>query len=68
MSDNGLTYLKAIGIRVHTIRYQKTRKRIIQKDDIDDNGEDNGNVTSKEYKRIKGMFCRSVFVVDVLSL
>ena len=34
MSDNGLSFLKAIGIRVHTVRYQKIRKRI-QKDDAE---------------------------------
>ena len=57
MIDNGLSYLKAVGIRIHTIRYQKTRKRIVQKDEIDHNGEDNDNVTSKDYKRIRGLFC-----------
>ena len=63
MTDNGLSYLKAIGIRVHTVRYQKTRKRIIQKD-IDGSAEVNP-VTSKEYKRIRGAF--SYILAHLLS-
>ncbi|KAL7543622.1 LOW QUALITY PROTEIN: hypothetical protein ACHAXR_013206 [Thalassiosira sp. AJA248-18] len=51
MCDNGLSYLKAIGIRVHTVRYQKIRKRIIQKNNVDRSEDD--QVTSKEYKRIR---------------
>jgi len=51
MSPNGLSYLKAIGIRVHTVRYQKIRRRIVQKDDADRSEVD--GVTSKEYKRIR---------------
>jgi len=53
MSDNGLSYLKAIGIRIHSVRYQKIRKRIIQKDNTDHNEVNNVNVTSKEFKRIR---------------
>jgi len=52
MSDNGLSYLKAIGIRVHTVRYQKVRKRLVQPRDSQD-GEVDPQVTSKEYKRIR---------------
>lgn len=55
MVPNGMTYLKAIGIRVHTVRYQKVRKRIVQKGDVD--GSQADHVTSKEYKRIRGVFC-----------
>ena len=54
MCDNGLSYLKAIGIRVHTVRYQKIRKHINKKDDSDDDGDNAGHLTSKEYKRIRG--------------
>ena len=50
MSDNGLSYLKAIGIRIHTVRYQKIRRRIVEKDESDDGGEVD-QVTSREYKR-----------------
>lgn len=54
MSDNGLPYLKAIGIRVHTVRYQKVRRRLVQKGDRDsDSGEVVDSISSKEYKRIK---------------
>jgi len=53
MCGNGLAYLKGIGIRVHTVRYQKMRKRVIQKVDTDHNGDGDGHVTSKEYKRIR---------------
>lgn len=53
MSDNGLSYLKAIGIRIHTVRYQKIRRRIVEKDESDDGGEVDQvtSVTSREYKR-----------------
>lgn len=54
MSENGLSYLKAIGIRIHTIRYQKRRMRIVRKSP-DDTSEHNPNEweTSKEYKRAR---------------
>jgi len=55
MCNNGLSYLKAIGIRVHTVRYQNIRKRIIQKEDPDQNGDNNDKVTSKEYKKIRAV-------------
>ena len=56
MSDNGLSYLKAIGIRVHTVRYQKVRRRIVvEKDDSVEQSEVD-QVTSREYKRIRGEF------------
>jgi len=51
MSDNGLSYLKAIGIRVHTVRYQNIRRRVTKKVDTDSSHGD--DVTSKEYKRIR---------------
>ena len=56
MSDNGLSFLKAIGIRVHTVRYQKIRKRAIQKDPGESISPAN-QVTSSDYKRIRGSFC-----------
>lgn len=52
MSDNGLSFLKAIGIRVHTVRYQKIRKRAIQKDPVESTSAAS-HVTSREYKRIR---------------
>ena len=54
MSDNGLSYMKAIGIRVHTVRYQKIRKLMNQRESEGRN--ENELVTSKEYKRYRGMF------------
>ena len=57
MSDNGISFLKGIGIRVHTVRYQKIRKRLTRKDNVDNSEEVNDHVTSREYKRLKGLFC-----------
>lgn len=55
MSDTGLSFMKAIGIRVHTVRYQKVRKKALLRRDSRDGNEDEGDpVTSKEYKRIRG--------------
>jgi len=48
----GLSFLKAIGIRVHTVRYQKVRKAFLLQDQ--DEGEGVDYVTSKEHKRIQG--------------
>lgn len=48
----GLSFLKAIGIRVHTVRYQKVRKAVLLQDQ--DEGEGVDYVTSKEHKRIRG--------------
>ena len=63
MSDNGLSYLKAIGIRVYTVRYQKIRKRVVQKDDTAHNDDANDNVSSRELKRRKGIyFCTSLLL------
>ena len=62
MIDIGLPYLKAIGIRVHTVRYQKVRKRIVLKEG-EEKGGDIDPVTSNEYKRIKGMSAIYSYVV-----
>lgn len=48
----GLSFLKAIGIRVHSVRYRKVRKAVLLKDQ--DEGEGVEHVTSKEHKRIRG--------------
>ncbi|KAL7554677.1 hypothetical protein ACHAWF_018946 [Thalassiosira exigua] len=53
MSDIGLSYLKAIGIRVHTVRYQKVRRRLVLKDETDQSQSEIGNPRSKENKRIR---------------
>lgn len=56
MSINGLPYLKGIGIRIHTVRYQKVRKRIIN-DDIDlSDHNDEDDITKRERRRIRSRF------------
>ena len=56
MSINGLPYLKGIGIRIHTVRYQKVRKRIIN-DDIDSSDHnDEDDITKRERRRIRSTF------------
>lgn len=55
MSDTVLSYLKGIGIRVHTVRYQKVRKRLVLPKDNDADHSETDGATSKEYKRIRGM-------------
>lgn len=52
ISCAGLSFLKAIGIRVHSVRYQKVRKAVLLRDQ--DEGESVDFVTSKEHKRIQG--------------
>ena len=49
MIGSGISFLKGIGIRVHTVRYQKVRKRMVQK-------EGDVEISSKELKRIRGNF------------
>ena len=64
MINNGLSFLKAIGIRIHTVRYQKIRKRLVKNTDNDedsDNGDDQ-KMTSKEYKRSKGMIAYQIAI------
>lgn len=54
MSDIGLSYLKAIGIRIHTVRYQKIRKRFVKRNDQEGGDEeDDKAMNSREYKRLK---------------
>ena len=61
MAETGLSYLKGIGIHIHTVRYQKIRRRLVVKRDGDDDFDDDGSpssvdqVSSKEYKRLKGL-------------
>jgi hypothetical protein len=56
MSNIGLSFLKAVGIRIHTVRYQKIRKRLVKQHDNDETGDDDDNekMTSKENNRIRG--------------
>ncbi len=59
MLESGLSFLKAIGIRVHTVSYQKIRKQIdgTQNDkDSNNDGIDFSHVSSKEFKRLRGKF------------
>ena len=63
LRQTGLSFLKAIGIRVHTVRYRKVRKAALLQDQ--DEGEGVDYVTSKEHKRIRGklmmyIICRYV--------
>ncbi len=53
MSSNALPYLKGIGIRVHSVRYQKVRKRAaaVGSDGEDD---DDNDVSKRERRRIRG--------------
>ena len=54
MIDSGLSFLKAIGIRVHTVRYQKIRKRTVGTHEVEIDEGGIGKISSKEYKRIRG--------------
>jgi len=52
MSTNEIPYLKGIGIRIHTVRYQKVRKRAVN---VDVDGEHDGDdVSTRERRRILG--------------
>lgn len=61
MGTSGLLYLKAIGIRIHTVSYQKVRKRVNQQDheDRSEHNEESWQ-SSKEYKRNRGNFSDGV--------
>lgn len=55
MARNGLPFLKAIGVRIHTVRYQRVRKRMNRKQRDDKSERDDEDwQASKEYKRIRG--------------
>lgn len=55
MSMNWLPYLKGIGIRIHTVRYQKVRKRIMTDDlELSIKYSSDDDITSKERRRIHG--------------
>lgn len=54
MAENGLSFMKAIGIRIHSVRYQKIRKRIVKTDDSNHDEAEHNFVSTKEFKRIKG--------------
>lgn len=56
MIECGISYLKAIGIRVHTVRYQKRRNRVHPRGRDGQNVESESWQTSKEYKRMRGVF------------
>lgn len=69
MSTNEIPYLKGIGIRIHTVRYQKVRRVL----DIENDGEndDENDVTTKERRRMRGKhyrvkLCNFFFDVNVL--
>lgn len=52
MSMNEIPYLKGIGIRIHTVRYQKIRKRASA--DLDGENGDDDEKTTRERRRIRG--------------
>lgn len=54
MSDNELSYMKGIGIRVHTVRYQKIRNRTVQNDNAERDEDDNGRMSSREFLKLRG--------------
>lgn len=58
MPENVVPYMKAVGIRVHTVRYQKVRKRVGS--GTEGNNDENQPISwknSKEFKRIKSEDC-----------
>lgn len=67
MMDSGLPYMKAIGIRVHCVRYQKVRKQAVQGNGDDaDNDEMKSWRSSKELKRIRSK-CATVHLTNNCS-
>lgn len=54
MSDNELSFMKGIGIRVHTVRYQKIRNRTVQNNNADRDEDDNGRMSSREFLKLRG--------------
>ena len=56
MIGSGLSCLKSIGIHVHTVCYLKIRKRIVGTNEVDKNEDSINNLSSREYKRIRGTF------------
>lgn len=53
ISSNALPYLKGIGIRIHSVRYQKVRKRAVAVGSDGENDDDN-DVSQRERRRIRG--------------
>jgi hypothetical protein len=56
MIGSGLSCLKSIGIRVHTVRYLKIRKRIVGTNEVNKNEDGFDTLSSREFKRIRGKF------------
>ncbi len=67
INDNELSYLKGIGIRVHTVRYQKFRTRMVQKDDSDLDNDGGGRMSSREFFKLRGKYCFVFIVVQVAN-
>lgn len=56
--DKGLSYMKAIGIRIHCVRYQKVRKQPTKGKEYCENDDEMKRwKSSKELKRMKSEFC-----------
>jgi len=60
ISLNQIPYLKAIGIRIHSVRYQKVRKRAVVNVADGENDDDN-DVSNKERRRRRGKNERARF-------
>ena len=67
MSPNEIPYLKGIGIRIHTVRYQKLRKRALD-NELDGEIDDENDVSAKERRRILGKHQRQIVLIFVLFL
>ena len=67
INDNVLSYLKGIGIRVHTVRYQKFRNRMVHKDDSDCDNDGGGRMSSREFLKLRGQYCFVIIVIQVAN-
>jgi len=65
MSTNEIPYLKGIGIRIHTVRYQKVRKRVMIKD-LDSEHGDEDDVGTRERRRINCKYSHALFHFSTL--
>lgn len=69
MNDNELSYLKGVGIRIHSVCYQKVRNRTVHKDNTNRDDDDNGRLSSREFLRLRGNVCHYfVFNQQVCAL
>ncbi len=68
MNDNELSYLKGIGIRVHTVRYQKVRKQTVQKNNANRDEDGNGRMSSREFLKLRGASsCVNIVLQSIMT-